>query len=90
MTVLALMYRQLKVGAANFLVHQWIEQQKNCSSLQASKKLCVAGINEYRTTEEECRQKEVKSLAARDLPYDMALKRNAGRSGEFGCQGLAV
>ena len=31
----------------------------------------------------------MKSLAARDLPYDIALRKNAGRSGEFGCQGLA-
>jgi len=27
MVTSALIYRQLKVGAANFLVHQWIEQQ---------------------------------------------------------------
>ena len=27
MVTSALIYRRLKVGAANFLVHQWIEQQ---------------------------------------------------------------
>ena len=27
-------------------------------------------------------QEEVESLAAKDLPYDIALRKNAGRSGE--------
>ena len=40
MVTSALIYRQLKVGAANFLVHQWIEQQP-CSFFDAGIKNLV-------------------------------------------------
>ena len=49
----AVIYRRLKVGAENFLVHQWIEQQPNSFFAAGIEKLvprwdkCLAVLGGY-------------------------------------------